>query len=71
MNKLRRNNFNSRLTVENMRACECFQSCSDYCFMIACICDNLKPEQNESTYETNHDNANFDGSSRLTEIYTA
>ncbi len=49
MNKLRRNNFNTRLTVENMSYL-CSSYCDDFCFMISCTCDNLNPTQNEDTY---------------------
>ena len=68
MNKLRRNNFNTRLTVENMRE-GCSSYCDDYCFMIACICDNLNPTQNESTYQTNHRNGDKEGRDRLIFVY--
>ncbi len=69
MNKLRRNNFNSRLTVENMSESTCYSYCSDFCFMIACICDNLNPTQNEDTYETNHDNGSKEGRRELIRVY--
>ena len=64
MNKLRRNNSHFRFTVENMGYL-CSSDCDMHCFMISCICDNLKPEQNSQTYDNNHRQADSDGRDRL------
>ena len=68
MNKLRRNNFNTRLTVENMSSL-CSSYCDDFCFMISCTCDNLNPTQNQDTYVTNHRNGEEMGRGRLVDVY--
>ncbi len=68
MNKLRHNNFNFRLTVENMSYL-CSSYCDDFCFMISCTCDNLNPTQNENTYKMNHINGDAEGRSRLVDVY--
>ena len=68
MNKLRHNNFNFRLTVENMSYL-CSSYCDDFCFMISCTCDNLNPTQNDNTYKMNHINGDAEGRSRLVDVY--
>ena len=68
MNKLRHNNFNFRLTVENMSYL-CSSYCDDFCFMISCICDNLNPTQNEHTYQDNHERGAIEGTREMTRIY--